>query len=95
MTAAGLGHSPMFADAAVPIAEPPRSMPADVARAYRHYVESHWGEIDVPELATVMFAVGGRTALAASVQFSDIVPQLNRIEARVRALLELLEAFGE
>lgn len=73
---------------------PPHEMPDAVAKAYRQYVEQHHGEINATELAEVMFNSGGRHAVTAMVTFGDIVPQLNRIEARVRALLTLLEAFS-
>lgn len=69
-------------------------MPAAVEAAYKQYLASHFGVIDVPELAEVMFNAGGRTAVEAMVIFGDIVPQLHRVEARVKRLLELAEAFS-
>lgn len=68
-------------------------MPPAVDAAYRQFVDMTHGEIDPPRLATYMWNNGGRHAVKAMVEFGDIVPQLHRIEGRVRALLGLLEAF--
>lgn len=87
----GPALSPMFVGAAQPIAEA-RPIPADVALAYRRYVESHFGEIVVTELAEVMYRAGGREAIAASVAFGDILPTLRYLAKRLNALADTLEA---
>jgi hypothetical protein len=71
----------------------PMSMSTEAEQAYTKYVVDHHGEIDVTDLAQTMFNAGGRTAVEAMIIFGDIVPQLHRIEARVRRLLEITEAF--
>ncbi len=83
--------SPMFLGSARPITEP-RTMPPDVALAYRRYVESHFGVIDVSELVEVMYRAGGRHAVEATTVFTDILPSLRRIEYRIHALADALEA---
>lgn len=65
-------------------------------KRYLKYVADQHGDVtDLPRLCSVMFNAGGREALAASVEFGDIMPTLRRIEARTQALLRLLAAFAE
>lgn len=72
-----------------------RVLPAAVEAAYSKYLIDHHGDLsDSENLAEVLFNAGGRHAVTAMVEFGDVVPQLHRIEARVRRLLELLEAFS-
>jgi hypothetical protein len=67
-----------------------------VETAYTKYVSDHHGDLsDVEGFASTMFNAGGSHAIKAMVLFGDIVPQLHRIEGKVKALLELLEAFEE
>jgi hypothetical protein len=63
-------------------------MPA-VERRYREFVQSSWGELDIPRLCEVMWNAGGRAALDASREFSDIGPTLSGIDQRVHRLLEM------
>lgn len=70
------------------------TMSPEIERAYKQFVEQHWGEVDPILLAITMFNAGGRHAVKAMVEFGDIIPQLHRIEGRVRVLLEMLEAFS-
>jgi hypothetical protein len=71
-------------------------MTAAVEGAYTKYVSDHHGDLsDVEGFASTMFNAGARHAVTAMVIFGDIVPQLHRIEGKVKALLELLEAFSE
>lgn len=73
---------------------PSLPMPAAVQAAYSKYVADHHGDLsDIEGLVATMWNAGGRHAVTAMVVFGDIVPQLNRIEGKVRVLLELLEAF--
>lgn len=72
-----------------------RPLPAAVDAAYKKYLADHYGDLSNPEeLAEVLFNAGGRHAVTAMVAFGDIVPQLHRVEAKVRVLLELLEGFS-
>lgn len=71
---------------------PKRELATAVAAAYRQYLEQHHGDLSDPEsLAEVMFNAGSRNMADVMVAFSGIVPQLQRIEDRVRMLRELLE----
>jgi len=65
----------------------------DAARAYRQYVESHYGEIEVKELAQAMWQAGGRAAIQATAQYVDIGGYLARIERSLKGLTELWETL--
>jgi hypothetical protein len=69
-------------------------MTEEAARAYRQYVESHHGEIEVKRLAQAMWTAGGRSAIQASVRFMDIGGYLRGIEGHLRGLTELWERLA-
>lgn len=69
-------------------------MTDEAAKAYRQYVESHYGEIEVKQLAQAMFNAGGRTAILATAQYVDIGGYLGRIESHLRGLTELWERLS-
>jgi hypothetical protein len=67
-------------------------LPPDVKVAYDNYVRSHFGDVsDTLGLAETLYNAGARNALAASVAFSDILPQLRRLEVRIHLLADALE----
>ena len=73
----------------------------EVEARYRRFLEDNRGEIDIPRLSEVMWNASGRVTLKATVQMSDLLPELwrmeqslNRIERRVRRLSAMLEDFS-
>jgi hypothetical protein len=71
-------------------------MDSEARKALDKYAQDHWGDLsDTDNLAQTMFNAGSRRAIEAMVQFSDLLPQVRRIEDRVRCLSALLQTFAE
>lgn len=75
-------------------------MPAEVAKAYRKYMEDHHGDLsDVVGLATVMYnaghRVGGQAVFDAMRMVSGIVPLLQDIRHNVDTVLSAIEPEPE
>jgi hypothetical protein len=62
----------------------------EVETRYERYAREHHGDIDIPGLCETMVAFGERRAIATMTEFSDILPQVSRIELRVKAIRALL-----
>ena len=65
----------------------------EIEKRYRQYMADMHGELDIPRLCEVMWFAGGRHALAASVEFADIVPMLRQIETKAARLAAFMEAL--
>ena len=62
----------------------------EIEQRYERYAREHHGEIDIPGLCETMWNSGERRAIEAMTEFSDLLPQVGRIELRVRAIRRLL-----
>lgn len=67
----------------------------EVRAAYERFARAHYGEIDELLLAETMWNAGGRAATQALVSFSDLLPTARRLDARLHAILGLLEGMLE
>ncbi len=65
-----------------------------VQQRYEQFAKEHHGEIDIARLCEVMYCAGGRSAVQAMTEVSDISSWLARIESRVARLHQLLEDFS-
>ncbi len=63
-----------------------------VERRYIQYLEDNHGDLsDLPRLCEVMANFGARCAMENMVIFSDIMPQLSRIEKQIRYIRSMLD----
>ena len=62
----------------------------EVRARYERYAREHHGEIEIGNLCETMVAFGERRAIQTMTEFSDILPQVSRIELRVQAIRRLL-----
>lgn len=67
-----------------------------VRQRFNQYMADNHGDLtDIPRLCEVMYSAGGRAAIAASTEVSDLVPLLQKIERRTARLRAIFEGFGE
>ncbi len=63
----------------------------EVERRFQQYMEDHGGDVtDLPRICEVFWNAGGRSAIAAMAEMSDILPLLGRIESRLVKLRSLM-----
>lgn len=73
-----------------------RTLPAEVQKAYDKYLIDHRGDLsDVQGLAETLFNAGARTAIAAMVSFSDLLPLVGGLERRIGKIRQVLEGLED
>jgi hypothetical protein len=66
-----------------------------VRRRYERYMQDHHGELDVANLCETMANWGANRMFQSMVTFSDIGPQLGRLEHRLAEMRAVVESMSE
>ena len=64
-----------------------------VQARYEAYLRDHYGELDIPNLCETIAQWSSNRTVEALVTFSDIGPQLGRLEMRLNAMHRLVDSL--